>query len=327
MLASTQGLGLTVVDAGLSERLGSHDRLLIRKIAHGTRNTRLTQAMSVEQTQAALRAGMEIGSRLPGNVVACACLGVGSDISAGLVLSRLSGLPIRELLMGSSRIEASRHSRLAVLAQTALARHREASDPIEVLAAFGGFELAMAAGLMLSAAQQRRLVMVDGLAACAALLVASRIASAVTDYCVFCRSQQHLGLDAAMRLFQSSALLELSLDGADGCGAALSWPLLHAASALLTDLADVEDRAEPTGQAVLLSAGSAAAPMADDGLLLRALGGTRPAEPLPCASPAETQTMEGDRPGWHSPFNQGDRENVAASSKVDTRQPTPGEPR
>jgi nicotinate-nucleotide--dimethylbenzimidazole phosphoribosyltransferase len=311
VLASAQGLALTVVDAGIADRLAAHDRLLIRKIAHGTRNTRLTQAMSVEQAQAALRAGMEIGNSLPGNVIACAGMGVGHDVSAALVLSRLSHLDARELVLGSSRLDASRHSRLAVLAQTALARHRETVDPIEVLAAFGGFELAVLAGMMLSAAQQRRLVMVDGLTACAALMVASRIAGTVTDYCLFCRSQQHAGIDSAMRLFQSSALLELALDCADGCGAALSWPLVRAAGALLVDLADDEPATDAPQ-------GSHSATAVDDGLL-HALGGARPREEV---LPRGSDDL---RAGWHSPFDTGDRENVAASSKVDTRRNPAGE--
>ena len=112
---------------------------------------------------------------------------------------------------------------------------------MEVLAAFGGFETAVMVGVMLVAASKRHLIMVDGMAACAALMVASHIASSVTDYCVFCRSHSHRGLDQALNLFNATALLELGLDSLDGTGACLSWPLVRSASALLTELADGED--------------------------------------------------------------------------------------
>ena len=52
-------------------------------------------------------------------------------------------------------------------------------------------------------------------------MVASRIAPAVTDYCVFCRSHSHQGLDQALALFRASALLELGMDSTDGTGATL----------------------------------------------------------------------------------------------------------
>jgi nicotinate-nucleotide--dimethylbenzimidazole phosphoribosyltransferase len=86
---------------------------------------------------------------------------------------------------------------------------------------------------MLVAASKRHLLMIDGIPACAALMLASKIAQAVTDYCVFCRSHSHLGLDQALKLFRASALLEMGMESTDGTGAALAWPLVKSAAALL----------------------------------------------------------------------------------------------
>ena len=83
--------------------------------------------------------------------------------------------------------------------------------------------------------------MADGMAACAALMVASRIAAPVTDYCVFCRSHGHHGLDQALHLFRASALLELGMESTDGTGATLAWPLVRSAAALLTEVVEGED--------------------------------------------------------------------------------------
>jgi nicotinate-nucleotide--dimethylbenzimidazole phosphoribosyltransferase len=80
--------------------------------------------------------------------------------------------------------------------------------------------------------------MVDGLSACAALIIAARIGGPVTDYCVFCRSTSHHGLDVALRGFQTTALLELGLESIDGTGIALSWPLVQAAATLLGEVSD-----------------------------------------------------------------------------------------
>jgi nicotinate-nucleotide--dimethylbenzimidazole phosphoribosyltransferase len=99
----------------------------------------------------------------------------------------------------------------------------------------------MMVGVMLVAASRRHLIMIDGLPACAALMVASRIAAPVTDYCVFCRSHSHHGLDVALELFQTTALLELGMESSDGTGATLAWPLVRAASALLSEVAEGED--------------------------------------------------------------------------------------
>lgn len=240
-----QGIALAVVDAGVAQPLPRHERLLVRKIAHGTRNARVHAAMGVDQAHAAIRAGMEIAEGLQGNVALCAGLGVGADVSAAMVLSRLSDYPLQELLAGDGEPDEALARQLLV-ATAAQARHRDLVDPVEVLAAFGGFEVAMMTGLMLAAAAKRQLLMVDGLAACAALRVAQRIAAPVTDYCVFCRSHGRSNMDHALGLFRASALLDLGMDSIDGTGAALAWPLVRAAAALLTEVADGEDAGPST---------------------------------------------------------------------------------
>jgi nicotinate-nucleotide--dimethylbenzimidazole phosphoribosyltransferase len=241
VFARIQQIALTVVDCGVAENLAAHERLLMRKIAHGTRNARVSGAMTLDQAHAAMRAGMEIGDTLRGNMLICSGIGVGSHLSAALVLSRLADVPVRDLLVSGPGMDPDALAHLMVIAQGAQGRHRDLSEPVEVLAAFGGFEIAMMVGVMLVAASKRHLLMIDGMAACAALLLASRIAAPVTDYCVFCRSHAHHGLDNALRLFRASALLDLGMDSTDGTGATLAWPLVRGAAALLTEVADGDD--------------------------------------------------------------------------------------
>jgi nicotinate-nucleotide--dimethylbenzimidazole phosphoribosyltransferase len=241
VFARIQGLELSVVDCGVSESVNPHSRLLARKIAHGTRNSRVTSAMSLDQAHAAIRAGMEIADSLAGNSVVCAGIGLGSLESSALVLSRLSGANLSDLLVAGADMEEAHLAHLLAVLQSAQARHRDVNDPVEVLAAFGGFEMAMMVGVMLVAGSKRHLIVIDGMPACAALMVAARIAPAVTDYCVYSRSHSHRGLDQALALFHASALLELGMESTDGTGATLAWPLVRSAAALLTEVAEGEE--------------------------------------------------------------------------------------
>lgn len=241
VFARDQGLHLMAVDAGAAEQVEPHPRLLARKIAHGTRNCRVGPAMSVEQAHAAIRAGMEIADGLQGNVLACAGIGIGTHETAALVLSRLTGVPVQSFILTNDDMPPDMLAHWSRVLQGALERHSAVTDPVEVIAAFGGFEIAMMVGAMLVASSKHQLLMIDGIAACAALLVASRIAAPVTDYCVFCRSHSHQGLDVALSLFRATALLELGMDSTDGTGAALAWPLVRCAAALLTEVAEGED--------------------------------------------------------------------------------------
>jgi nicotinate-nucleotide--dimethylbenzimidazole phosphoribosyltransferase len=236
IFARVHGLQLAVVDCGIAESLAPHAKLFARKIAHGTRNSRVGAAMSMEQAHAGVRVGMEIADNLAGNVLACAGMGQGSAESAALVLARLVDGPVRDFVVSGPDMRQDDLAHLLIVLQGAQGRHREVSDPMEVLAAFGGFETAVMVGAMLVAASKRHLIVVDGIAACAALKLAARIAAPVTDYAVFCRSHVHRGLDEALALFHASALLELGMDSADGTGAALAWPMIRSAASLLTDL-------------------------------------------------------------------------------------------
>ena len=243
MFARSQQVELTVVDCGMAENLAPHDRLMMRKIAHGTRNARTSLAMSLEQAHAGMRAGMEIGDKLRGNVTMLAGVGVGANESAALVLSKLTDSAVRDLIVSGADMNAEQLNRMLAVMAAAQARHRALVEPIEVLAAVGGFELAVMVGVILMAASKRHLLMVDGMPACAALMVAARIAQPVTDYCLFCRSHGHRGLDQALNLFRASALLELGINSTDGTGAMLAWPMVKSAAALLSDAAAVDEAA------------------------------------------------------------------------------------
>lgn len=241
VFARAHELELTVIDCGMASDMPVHDHLLMRKIAHATRNARVKGAMSLGQAHAGMRAGMEIGDKLRGNATILAAVGVGSHESAALVLARMSDCPLRDLIVSGPQMDMALLDRAMTVLQSAQARHREVIDPVEVLAAFGGHEVAVMVGVMLMAASKRHLLVIDGLPACAALMLAARIAQPVTDYCVFTRSHSHRGLDQALNLFRASALLELGMESTDGTGATLAWPLLRCAAGLLTEVADGED--------------------------------------------------------------------------------------
>jgi nicotinate-nucleotide--dimethylbenzimidazole phosphoribosyltransferase len=241
MFARANELSVTIVDCGLAEKVEPHEHLLVRKIAHGTRNSRVTAAMTLEQAHAGMRAGMQIGEQLRGNVTVFAGVGVGAHESAAMLLSRLTDCAVRDLVVSGPGMDVAKLAHLMVVVQGALGRHRTVTAPVELLAAIGGYEVAVMVGAMLMAASKRHLLMIDGIAACAALMLAARIAQPVTDYCVFCRSHTHQGLDQALNLFGASALLELGMDSTDGTGATLAWPLVKSAAALLTEVPEGED--------------------------------------------------------------------------------------
>lgn len=238
-LADLHGFAVTLVDAGV----GSHIQrppdteasvpLLLRKIGYGTRNMVITQAMSVAQAQAAIVAGMDVVRHLPGNVVALSNIGVAGNASAAQLLSRLCGVPLADACgkhMAQDEVRAQlKLERLFAAAS----RHRKATAPLEVLAAMGGFEIAMLCGAILQAASERRVVLLDGFVAGAAALVARSLVPAVTDYMVFAQRSAEPGHRLLLIHMQATPLLDMNLRTGQGAGALLAWPLLLAAQRLI----------------------------------------------------------------------------------------------
>jgi nicotinate-nucleotide--dimethylbenzimidazole phosphoribosyltransferase len=240
VFARQHGFAVTVVDAGVAAELGEHPALLQRKIALGTRNACVTTAMTMEQVHAALQCGADVVRSLQGNVLALGEMGIGNTSSAALIFALLARLPVEDAAgRGTGLDDVQMQTKLAALRKAA-ALHASATEPLDVLAAVGGFEIAMMAGAMLQAASQRRVVLIDGFIASAAALVACGIAPQAKDYMVFCHVGAEHGHRALLAHLGAQPLLGLGLRLGEGTGALLAWPLLQSAALFVAEMASFE---------------------------------------------------------------------------------------
>ena len=245
VLARQMGLALTVVDAGVAFDFGPRAGLVHAKQELGTADASLQPAMSSAQAHHAVLAGAQLLRSLPGNAVLLGEMGIANTASATLLLARLHGVPLRTATGRGTGLDDAGLAHKREVLQRALSRAPEsvapASAPMQVLAEFGGFEIAMMAGAMLAAAADRRLIVVDGFIVGAALLVAHALAPAVLDACVFAHRSAEAGHAALLAaLGAQQPLLALDLRLGEGTGAALAWPLVDAAVRLLAEMASFE---------------------------------------------------------------------------------------
>ena len=240
VLARQHGLALTVVDAGVRSKIAPQPGLLIRKIAAGTADASLGPAMTDAQCSEAVERGRDVLRALPGNLVLLGEMGIGNTSSAALLLARLGGHALADCVgRGTGLDDAGLAHKLAVLGRV-LALHVRANDPLAALAAFGGFEIAMIAGAALQAAEERRVIVVDGFIVGAAILVASQLAPGLLDCCVFSHRSGEAGHGLMLEQLGAEPLLELGLRLGEGSGAALAWPLIDSAVRLLDAMASFE---------------------------------------------------------------------------------------
>ena len=159
VLARQHGLAMTVVDAGVAvAQASAHPSLQVRTVAPGTADCSHGSAMTADQCAQAMAQGAELVQALPGNAVLFGEMGIGNTSSAALLMTRLTGLPLDECLGRGTGLDdqALQHKR-QVLAR-ALEANPGALAPLDVLQAFGGFEMAMMCGAILAAAAQNRVI-------------------------------------------------------------------------------------------------------------------------------------------------------------------------
>ena len=240
VLARQHGLALTVVDAGVRSRLAPRAGLLIAKVAAGTADASLGPAMTALQCADAIAQGRSVVRGLPGNVLLLGEMGIGNTSSAALLLARLGRHEIAECVGRGTGLDDAGLAHKSAVLRRVLALHSDAHAPLDALAAFGGFEIAMLVGAALQAAELRRVIVVDGFIVGAAILVASMIEPTVLECCVFAHRSDEAGHGLLLEALGAQPLLQLGLRLGEGSGAALAWPLIESAVRLLNEMASFE---------------------------------------------------------------------------------------
>ena len=240
VLARQHGIALSVADCGVRHVFAPRPGLLDYKIAPGTADSLNGSAMTAEQCAQALNNGVRIVQQLPGNALLLGEMGIGNTSAASLLLARLASLDIADCTGAGTGLDAGAVLRKTDVLREVLLKHPEARSPLQALAAFGGFEIATLAGAVLQAAHERRVIVVDGFIASAAVLVAARLAPTVLQRCVFAHRSGERGHALLLAQLQAKPLLDLGLRLGEGSGAALAWPLLVSACAMLSEMASFE---------------------------------------------------------------------------------------
>lgn len=241
VLARQHNIELKVVDAGVDTDFAPHSQLLDYKVRHGSRDALTGPAMTEGECLAALQNGMRVVENLPGNLLIVGEMGIGNTSAASLLLARLGDIPIADCIgRGTGLDDVGLQHKKNILTQV-LERHSEAKAPLAALAALGGLEIAMMAGALIQAASERRILLMDGFIASVALLVAERLAPGVAQYAVFAHHSVEPGHTHLLKQLNAQPLLDMGMRLGEGSGAALAYPLLQSACAIVKEMASFND--------------------------------------------------------------------------------------
>lgn len=243
VLARLQGADLWVVDAGVNADCESHPRLIDAKIRRGTRDFTTQAAMTREECLDALsRARAVIDQVVPreANTLLLGEMGIGNTASAAVLMHGLTGHPLADCVGRGTGLDDAGLARKRTILAAALERRTLPSDPVDLLAEVGGYEIAMLVGSLLHAASRQILIIVDGFTATVAATLAARIEPRVLDYCVFGHCSAEHGHRALLSQINVQPLLDLGMRLGEGSGAAVALSVVQAAVRLFTEMATFE---------------------------------------------------------------------------------------
>ena len=244
VLARTAGAELFVVDAGcLGGTFDEHPSLIQGKVAPGTANLAVGPAMSITQCEQALLLGVDLADRAQAagvRVLGTGDMGIGNTTPSTALYCAYLGLDPAPMTGPGAGLDAAGVCRKVAVIKRGLAANAAAiasGDPLAILAALGGYEIACLAGLILGAAKNRQMVCVDGFISTAACVAAWKLAPASADYTIFAHASAEPGHKLAVEKMGKVPLLHLGLRLGEGTGAALAMFLLRSAAAMFNEMA------------------------------------------------------------------------------------------
>ena len=256
VLARAAGADLVVVDigvagggAGLDPLAGSTSgaRLVRARVAPGTRDLSIGPAMTRDEALAAIDAGRDSVMSLideGADLIAVGEMGIGNTTAASAICSALTGLPVREVTGRGTGVDDAAFEHKVALIEAALAMHRlDPHDPIGVLVAVGGLEIAGLVGAILGASAARIPVVLDGFITGSAALVAAALAPNLPDRLIAAHRSVEPGHAVVLDRLGLAPILELDLRLGEGSGAALAIPVIRAAARICGEMATFEQAA------------------------------------------------------------------------------------
>ena len=238
------GAQVEIVDVGVASPL-TLPGVTSARVRQGTANMVVEDAMQFDQGIAAIDVGVAAVNRAKRAGAKCLIvgeMGIANTTASSAMLAVLTGESVASVVGAGTGINPQQQAhKVAVIERAIAARSANAQAPLEVLGKLGGLEIAAMTGAYLAAAAQRLPAIVDGFIATVAALTACRICPAGRGYLIFGHRSQEPGHDVALKALEAKPLLDMGMRLGEGSGAALAYPLLQTATAMVAEMATFTD--------------------------------------------------------------------------------------
>ncbi len=241
VLARHAGAENRVVDIGVNHDFENLPGLLHRKVRPGTDNMAKGPAMTIGEAEEAVLVGVRLAREAKAEgatLLGTGEMGIANTTPSAALFAALLELSAAEVTGRGTGIDDERLQHKTRIIEQALEKNKDRlTDPLNILAAVGGLEIAGICGLCLGAAAEHIPVVVDGFISSAAALVACKLNPAVKDYLFFSHRSAEAGHAVFLEHFQTAPILDLGLRLGEGTGAALAMGIIEAAVKISNEMA------------------------------------------------------------------------------------------
>jgi nicotinate-nucleotide--dimethylbenzimidazole phosphoribosyltransferase len=240
VLARQTGAEVYVVDMGVAADVEPGPRVLDHKVRRGTSDLSTGPAMRVEEAEQGLLAGIAVAEALVDAGHDCLLtgdMGIANTTASAALVAAFTGADPRDVTGRGTGVDDPTWERKVSVVSSALRDRPVTDDPVATLASLGGFEHAGLAGFVIGAGARRVPVVLDGVIAGSAALVAQALAPHAVDHCFAGHRSVEPGHGVALARLGLRPLVDLDLRLGEGTGAVLAFPVVESAGALLREMA------------------------------------------------------------------------------------------
>lgn len=238
-LCDQHGFRLVLVDAGVDYDIPAGHGIIDLKVRKSTRNFLYEAAMTADELELCLQRGADVVADVHKqgcNVVSFGEMGSGNTSPSSMWMHLFTGIPLDRCIGAGAGLNGSGISHKYDVLSRALANYKGGDSVKEKMAWFGGYELAMAVGGMLKAAELGMIILVDGFIMTACMLAASRLYPEVMDYAIFCHQGDESGHKLMLEYLGVRAVLHLDLRLGEGSGAVCAYPIIQSAVNMINNM-------------------------------------------------------------------------------------------
>ncbi|GFH98551.1 nicotinate-nucleotide--dimethylbenzimidazole phosphoribosyltransferase [uncultured Phocaeicola sp.] len=238
-LCRQHGFKLVLVDSGVDYDLPYEKGIINCSVGRGTRSFLKGPAMSMEEMELCLERGAKITDMIHAdgcNVVSFGEMGIGNTSPSSIWMHLLTGISLEQCVGAGSGLDSEgiRH-KYNVLKQS-VDHYAGDGSAKDIIAWFGGYEMAMAIGGMLRAAELKMIILVDGFIMTNCMLAASKLHPEVLSYAIFGHQGDETGHKLVLDAMKVHPLLNLGLRLGEGTGAICAYPIVVSSVNMMNEM-------------------------------------------------------------------------------------------